>query len=276
LLGRCRKAEELGFDSAWSGDVMYDPFRPEDALLDCWSAITAWAAATSRIRIGSLISNIIFRSPALLARQAASVDEISGGRLELGIGAGMFPTDHAMNGIPVWSPRERIQRLAEAIEIVDRLLRGEPEPYSGRYYSFSEAVMAVSPAQRPRPPLTIAASHRRSIALAAKFADSWNTFGALGLTAEQQIESAAAGARMLDESCEAVGRDPQAVRRSILVFSPLDPWESIGAFRSIVDRYHALGFSEFVFYWPRDDQLETLEQAAAEVIPALRAELPQT
>jgi alkanesulfonate monooxygenase SsuD/methylene tetrahydromethanopterin reductase-like flavin-dependent oxidoreductase (luciferase family) len=269
-LERCRKAEVLGFDSVWTGDTMYDPFRPDMGFLDCWNVITAWSAATSRIRIGTLISNIIYRTPALLARQAASVDHISAGRLELGIGGGMFPTDHAMNGTPVWSPRERLERLVETIEIVDRLLRGETMEYSGRYYSFSEAVMAVLPVQQPRPPLTIAASHRGSIALAANFADSWNTFGGLGLTAEQHFEYAARRVRILDECCAHVGRDPEGVRRSILVYSPLDPWESIDAFRSIVGRYQALGFSEFILYWPRDDQLQILEQAAREVMPALR------
>jgi alkanesulfonate monooxygenase SsuD/methylene tetrahydromethanopterin reductase-like flavin-dependent oxidoreductase (luciferase family) len=270
ILRRGQKAEALGFDSLWTGDTMYDPFRPDTGLLDCWTVIAAWAAATGRIRIGSLISNIIFRSPALLARQAASVDQISGGRLELGIGAGMFPTDHAMNGIPVWGPRERRERLAETIEIVDRLLQGRLEPYSGRYYSFSEAVMAVLPLQQPRPPLTIAASHRRSIALAARYADSWNTFGGLGLTVDEHFEYAARRARILDECCAQVGRDPEAIRRSILVYSPLDPWESVGAFRSIVGRFQALGFSEFILYWPRDHQMRILDQVAREVLPALR------
>jgi alkanesulfonate monooxygenase SsuD/methylene tetrahydromethanopterin reductase-like flavin-dependent oxidoreductase (luciferase family) len=254
---------------------MYDPFHPDDGLLDCWTVVTAWATATTRIRVGTLISNIIFRSPALLARQAVSVDHISAGRLELGIGAGMFLTDHAMNGIPLWSPRERAERLAETTEIVDGLLRGERKEYSGRYYSFSDALMAVLPVQQPRPPLTIAASHRRSIAVAAHFADSWNTFGGLNLTSEQHFEYAAQRARILDECCAQVGRDSQAVRRSILVYSPLDPWESIEAFRSIVGRYQALGFSEFILYWPRDDQVHILEQTAREVIPALR-ERPQS
>lgn len=249
---------------------MYDPFRPDQSLLDCWTAITAWAAATSRIRIGTLISNIIFRTPALLARQAASVDHISGGRLELGIGAGMFPSDHTMNGIRVWSSRERSERLAETVEVVDRLLRGETRAYAGRYYSVSEAVMAVLPVQQPRPPLTIAASGRRSITVAANFADSWNTFGGLNLTPEQHFEYAAKRARVLDECCAQVGRDPEEVRRSILIFTPLDPWESIGAFRHVISRYQALGFSEFILYWPRDHQLRILEQAATEVMPALR------
>jgi alkanesulfonate monooxygenase SsuD/methylene tetrahydromethanopterin reductase-like flavin-dependent oxidoreductase (luciferase family) len=269
-LTRCLEAEALGFDSVWTGDTMYDPFEPEHGLLDCWTVITGWAAATSRIRIGTLISNIIFRTPALLARQAASVDAISSGRLELGIGAGMFTSDHAMNGVPEWSTRERCERLAETVEIVDRLLRGERRPYSGRYYSFSEAVMAVLPVQQPRPPLTIAASKRRSIAVAAQFADSWNTFGGLDLTAEQHYEYAAQRARILDKCCEEVGRDPSGVRRSILVYAPLDPWESVDAFRSVVARFRTLGFSEFILYWPRNDQLSVLEQVASDVMPALR------
>jgi alkanesulfonate monooxygenase SsuD/methylene tetrahydromethanopterin reductase-like flavin-dependent oxidoreductase (luciferase family) len=270
ILKRCRRAEALGFDSVWTGDTMYDPFRTDTGLLDCWTVVTAWATATRRIRIGTLISNIIFRTPALLARQAASLDHISAGRLELGVGTGMFPTDHAMNGVPVWSPQERVERLAETVEIVDRLLRGDPRPYSGRFYSLNEAVMAVLPVQEPRPPLTIAASHRRSIAVAANFADSWNTFGALDLTPKEHFEYAARRARILDACCTQVGRDPGAVRRSILVYSPLDPWESIEAFLSIVGRYQSLGFSEFIFYWPRDDQLRVLEQAASEVMPELR------
>jgi alkanesulfonate monooxygenase SsuD/methylene tetrahydromethanopterin reductase-like flavin-dependent oxidoreductase (luciferase family) len=270
-LQRCRRAEALGFDSVWTGDFMYDPFRPEQSLLDCWTAVTAWASATSRIRIGTLISNIIFRTPALLARQAASVDHVSAGRLELGIGTGMFRSDHAMNGIPVWGPRERSERFAEAVEIVDRLLRGDTKPYSGHYYALSDAVMAVLPVQRPRPPLTIAASNRRAIAVAATFADSWNTFGGLGLTPERHFEHAVRRTRLLDECCAEVGRDPGVVRRSILVYSPLDPWESIDAFRGIVDRYETLGFSEFILYWPRKDQVRIFEEAAMSVIPALRA-----
>ncbi|HET7271777.1 MAG TPA: LLM class flavin-dependent oxidoreductase, partial [Rubrobacter sp.] len=210
------------------------------------------------------------------------------GRLELGIGAGGAPTDHAMTGVPNREPRERAARLREFVEIVDQMLRNDVTTYRGSYYQVEDSQMHPAPVQKPRPPLTLAALGPRTIKIAADYADSWNFFPEYGLTVQQALEQTARRNRMLDDYCSEVGTDPRKITRSLLAIPRMvdSPFASDDAFHDFVGRYREAGINEFIFYWWREDAIEygydrsfversldqeTLERLATEALPRLRA-----
>lgn len=288
LVERWRYLDDLGFDSAWVADHFTNPWYPNESWLEAWTLLSALAVHTERIRLGTMVTNISLHNPAVLAKQALTVDHVSNGRLELGIGAGGAPTDHTMTGVPTWEPRERAARLREFVEIVDQLLRNEVTTYRGRYYHVEDSQMHPAPVQKPRPPLTLAALGPRTIKIAAEYADSWNFFPEYGLTVKQALEQTARRNRMLDDYCSEVGRDPQEITRSLLAIPRMvdAPFDSDDAFHDFVGRYREAGIDEFILYWWREDALEygydralversvdreTLERLATEVIPRLRA-----
>ena len=156
MLAHFEDLETTGFDSAFLADHFANPFGRTD-WLECWTLLAALANATQRIRIGNLISSPIYRHPAVIAQHALTVDHISGGRLEVGLGAGGSPFDHSMTGVPMWSLRERVDRLGEFVTVVDQMLRQEVTTYKGEYYEVAEALMLSKPLQQPRPRLLVAA-----------------------------------------------------------------------------------------------------------------------
>jgi F420-dependent oxidoreductase-like protein len=268
-LERWRLFERLGFDSAWDCDHYVQPSRPDGPYLEAWTLLAALAAGTERIRVGVLVSSNTFRHPALLAREAITVDHISGGRLELGLGAGWYAAEHEMYGIDFPPPRELVDRFREAVEVVDSLLRNELTTYEGRHYRLRDAPSRPPPVQRPRPPLTLGAHGPRMLRIVARHADAWNSFGT-----PEEIRSRGA---ILDEACAAIGRDPREIVRSLYYWvarAAGDPWSSTDAFLDVVGRYREAGIEEFILDHPRDDQLDVLERVAADVIPRLRRDLP--
>jgi alkanesulfonate monooxygenase SsuD/methylene tetrahydromethanopterin reductase-like flavin-dependent oxidoreductase (luciferase family) len=280
-IDRWRELEELGFDSLWLADHFVNPNLPTGRWFDAWTLLPAAAVLTRRIRLGVLVTSITFRHPALLAKQALTVDHLSGGRLELGIGAGGAPHDQAMTGGEAWPPAERAGRFREVVAIVDRLLREEVATYEGQAYAVRGAVMTPGPVQRPRPPLTLAAHGPVTMRLAAEYADTWNTSaggsgaGPRPRTAAECLAGVRARNERLDALCAAVGRDPAAVRRSILAgggVTPDTPWASAEAFRDFVGRYREAGIDEFIFYYPSraEKAAGAWERIAREVIPSLR------
>ncbi len=281
LVENCRRVESLGYDSFWVADHFVNRHSLEEDWFDGWSVITALAAQTHRVRLGTLVTNIIYRNPALLAKQALTVDHISQGRLNLGIGAtSELDPSHHMTGVEVWNTPERVQRFREVIEIVDQLLRNEITTYQGRYYTVSEARMKPSPVQKPRPPLTIAAFGPTTLKVAARYADVWNTFGGWNLPPQQTLEMLRERSDQLEQYCAKIGRDPHTVTRSFLAGITDDrPFASLDAFNDFIGRYSQIGFSEFIFYYdcpgmPPDKSLthEMIERIATEAIPALRAQ----
>jgi len=287
LVERWQYLDELGFDSAWVADHFVNPFSPSEPFLEGWTLLSALATQTQRIRLGTMVTNSSLHNPAVLAKQALTVDHVSGGRLELGIGAGGAPPDHTMTGIPDYDPPERAARLREFTEIVDQLLRNEVTTYRGRYYQVEDAEMHPAPVQKPRPPLMIAALGPKTLRIAAEYADSWNFIPEEDLTPREALEQTAERNRMLDDYCAQIGRDPGEITRSLLAwpFMPETPFDSDDAFHEFIGRYREVGIDEFIFYWLREEALEcgydrsmversagraTLERLAGEVIPALR------
>jgi alkanesulfonate monooxygenase SsuD/methylene tetrahydromethanopterin reductase-like flavin-dependent oxidoreductase (luciferase family) len=226
-----REVEELGLDSLWVPDHLVNTIgsRP---FYEGWTTLAALAQATSRIRIGTLVSSIVFRDPRVLAKQALAVDHVSGGRLEVGVGAGA-DEDNEAAGLRPWTPRERSDRLRAFVEELDDLLRGDER--------------RGFPLQRPRPPLTIAAWSPRNIRLAAERADRWNTMGGYGLSAEEGLRAAAAQVAALEAASD------RPVIRSFLHgyrWVAETPLASVEAFADFAGRYRDIGFDELLFYYP--------------------------
>ena len=263
---RWRYFESLGFDSLWDCDHYIQPSRPTGPYFEAWTLLAALAARTERIRIGVLVSCNTFRHPALLAKQAVTVDHISDGRLELGLGAGWYAPEHEMLGIDFPPPPELVGRFREAVEVVDRLLRNDTTTYRGRYYRLSEATSRPGPLQKPRPPLMLGGHGPKVLRIVAAYGDAWNSFGT--------VDELRARNRILDEHCAAIGRDPGAIRRSLYGWAaimPNDPWASVDAFHEVVGRYREAGIHEFIIDQPPEERFSVLERVAAEAIPALRA-----
>ncbi len=274
-----QKFDKLGFDTTWTADHFVNYANPTSPWLDGWTTLAALANCTSRIRIGTLVTSIPFRHPAVLARQAMTVDHISNGRLEIGIGAGApgkIDPSYTMTGIEDWPFKERTERLKEQVEIVDTLLRNTTSSYDGKYYKLKDAMMAPGPVQKPRPPLVVAAHVKASLRIAAEYADTWVSFGAdFGAPTEVVVEKTQKRISYLDKYCEKIGRDPGSLRRSLLVFGAEanTAFASEEQFVEIVERYTALGINELVFFYPffTPDQIPMFEKIAQETIPSLKS-----
>ena len=269
LVERWQYFERLGFDSAWDCDHFNQPSRPTGPYYEGWTLLAGLAARTSRIRVGVLVSSNTFRHPGLLAHEAMTVDHISNGRLELGLGAGWFVPEHEQFGIVLSPPGELVGRFHEAVQIVDGLLRHGQITFAGKHYRLKDAHVRPNPIQRPRPPFTLGAHKSRMLRICAEYADSWNSFGT--------VEEMRQRNHVLDEHCAAIGRDPQAIWRSFYGWASkmkeqglADPWTSVGAFEEMVGRYGDAGVNEFIVDAPGSDQFPVLERVAIDVIPRLR------
>lgn len=261
--------EQLGFDSAWVCDHYQQPSRPAGPYFEGWTLLAALAARASRMRLGVLVSSNTFRHPPLLAKEAVTVDHISAGRLELGLGAGWFGPEHTAFGIPFPEPAELVARFREAVILIDRLLRQDVTTFEGTYYQVIEAPFRPAPVQRPRPPLTLGAHRPRMLRVVAEYADRWNSHASVAEMAERN--------QILDEQCAAVGRQPSDIIRSLYGWASqmgIDPWTSPEAFRDVVGRYQEAGVSEFLLDAPAPEAQPMMERIMAEVVPALRAERP--
>jgi alkanesulfonate monooxygenase SsuD/methylene tetrahydromethanopterin reductase-like flavin-dependent oxidoreductase (luciferase family) len=279
VLSRFKHVEELGFDLVTTGDHFVDWKNPSAPWLEAWTVLAAVARETTRIRLATYVSQIPLRNPAMLARQALTVDHISGGRLEVGLGTGLtIDPAYDMIGIPNWEPQERVARFQEYVEIVDRLLSHEKSSYEGRYYRVKDAVMNPRPLQRPRPPLVIAALGPTMLRHAARYADNWNSLSFADRFDKQVAETAERLAR-IDDACAAIGRDPSSLRRSYLMFDPasratggrITYYESEDVFVDMVGRIRELGISEVGLYFPIvAAQRPMFERIARDVIPKMK------
>lgn len=266
-------AEELGYDHAWLVDHLVDTDGPPDhPCHEAWTLLAAIAARTTRIRLGVLVTSNTFRHPSLLLKEAVTVDHISNGRLVLGIGCGWHPDEHRRYGIPLPDPPERVSRLEEAVELIDRLMTSKRATFHGRYYSLDDAALEPRPIQQPRIPILIAAHRPRMIGIAARSADQWDTFPTMPGTATEGIgEDIDARVRRFEAACRGVGRDPRSVRRS--TWAPASVAGSETAFVDFVRRHHALGFTDFSTTRPDPSRSGAQRSIAGDVIPYLRREL---
>jgi alkanesulfonate monooxygenase SsuD/methylene tetrahydromethanopterin reductase-like flavin-dependent oxidoreductase (luciferase family) len=244
------RAEGLGFAHGWVYDHI--AWRGHTPWYDGYSTLAAVAATTRRMELGTLVTSPNFRHPVPAAHAIRAIDDISDGRLMVGIGAGGtgLASDGGRLGGEPWSAGERADRFEEWVSLLDRLLRGPETTHDGRFYSVRAFQVQPLPGHRPRPPFAIAANGPRGMRLAARHADMWITTG------EKQADDphGALARRMarLDEVCASEGRDPKELRRLLLTGFTGEPWvESEQAFSELAGRYAEIGITDIVLHWPR-------------------------
>jgi alkanesulfonate monooxygenase SsuD/methylene tetrahydromethanopterin reductase-like flavin-dependent oxidoreductase (luciferase family) len=271
ILDEFQMAESLGFDHAWLVDhLVGTDGPPEIGCLEGWTLLSAIAASTTRIRLGVLVSSNTFRNPALLLKEAVTVDHVSGGRVILGLGTGWHEDEHRRYGIDLPAPGERVDRFEEAVQVITSLMSQERTTFNGRYYRLDDARLQPPPIQQPRIPILIAAHRPRMLRIAARYADQWDTFAAIQGTATEGVEADIADRiSRLDDACREIGRDPGEIRRS--TWATREVLRSTDAYVDFVRRHHALGFTDFTTVLPAPEHASVLQTVAAEIIPAIRA-----
>jgi alkanesulfonate monooxygenase SsuD/methylene tetrahydromethanopterin reductase-like flavin-dependent oxidoreductase (luciferase family) len=273
--------ESIGLDGAWLADQAV-PDRL--SILEAWTALAALAADTTRIRLGTLITNAAIRNAMLLARQALTVDQISGGRVDVGVGAGYYEDDHRWLGIDYLDAKGRVQRLTEVVEVLDKALRGERVTYAGMHVRLDDAP-SLKPVQFPRPPIWIAVHGPKSLSLAARLADAAAAVGDEGKFIDETLPTFRERMKRLDEICAEQGRDPRSLRRCYLAGFAEEPlFASDESVSDFIGRFAEAGATDLVFTLanPAQPAFETgarsgqfatrekLERLAADVLPAVR------
>ena len=246
-LQSARRLEAAGFHGVWAWDHFVSRGKLTDPVLECWSMLAAGAMATERVRLGSFVTNVMNRHPAVLARQAATVAELSGGRLELGIGIGGHQAEHEAYGIPFPAPPERAARLEEAIAVLRLLLGGGPVDYEGRFYQLHEA--HAFPAPQPPPRIIVGGERPAGARLAARLADAWTMFDPAWdrLWPVFQDALAAAGRSRADVSV-VVGLD------MVPGVAPEDQ-PILADLAVTAAEWQARGADELILHWIRPEQL---------------------
>lgn len=270
-----QRAEQMGFDHAWTYDHMnWRTFQARD-WYTAVPTLTAAALATTRIRLGVLVASPNLRHPAYLAKEVATLDDISEGRLILGIGAGAEGLDASVTRRTPWSRPERADRFAEYLRLTDLLLTQPVTTFDGSYYVANEFHSYPRCRQQPRVPFAVAATGRRGMRLVARYAQYWVTHGIPNLFVSAPYEQALPAIRQqceaLDKACVEIGRDPSSLGR-MLVTGPSvgGVLASSDAFFDAAGQFAELGITDFVVQWPRPEEpypgrVEVLEQVAAEL-----------
>ena len=254
-----RIADEGGFDHVWDFDHLASigEVGPDRPIFEGWALQAAMAEATKRVRFGCLVTGNTYRHPVLLAKLAVTVDHLSAGRLEFGIGAAWAEIEHTMYGIEGLD--HRVGRLSESLRIIKSLWTEERTNFDGRYYRLSDAIANPKPVQKPHPPIWIGASGETTLRLVARHADVWNISGG-------DIDRVKELTAMFEAACATVGRDPSTIRRS-LQFG----WDgkNRGELVELSAKMLEAGVTEQVIYLRGADPVRLAERIA-EALPDLR------
>ncbi len=266
-----RRAEDLGFHAAYTYDhLSWRNFR-DGPWFGALPTLAAAAGVTERMRLGTLVTSPNFREPVTLAKDLMTLDDLSGGRITLGLGAGTTGFDATVLGGEGWSARERADRLRDFTVLLDRLLTEPAVTHDEGHYRAHEARTIPGPVQEPRVPFAIAATGPRGLRLAVRYGQAWVTTGdaSVGEEGTPAASHAAVGAQVtrLETACEEAGRDPGSVERILLTgFTPDRPLDSVDAFVETAAAYRAQGITEIVLHWPIADSQFAADQATFEKI----------
>lgn len=258
LASRARLAEELGFDGAWG----FDHFQPMygEGPGNCFEGLTTLAAlagATTRIRLGLLVTGATYRHPSVLAAQAVTIDHASHGRLELALGAAWFETEHRALDIDFPAPGERFDRLEDTLAMITRLMTGDPVSFDGHRFHLRDAQVRPTPVQHPHPPIWIGGTGpSRTLPLAARWADAWHAFGS--------PESLREASARLDRLTEEAGREPSSILRA----GSLSLDGSLEEVRATALAWQEAGWGYLVCGWPGEGR-QRVEEFATQVLPEL-------
>lgn len=257
VLALARHVEQTGWDGIWYADH----FMPHDddtsaPFPEAWTTLSALGAQVPRLRIGTLVTGNTYRHPAVLAKMAATLDHITGGRVVLGLGSGWQENEHRQYGIPFYTVAERLRRLDEACQVIKSLFGEKESNFAGRYYQLEGAWLEPKPVQQPLPLLIGGGGEQVTLKITARYADEWNVWGTPDVLAHKMS--------ILDGHCRDVGRDPAQIQRSAvaLLFMSDDPAEvarirdanidrahlagSPAEVRDEIERYRELGVDEFI------------------------------
>ena len=260
LVERVQFTESAGFDGAW----VFDHFTPlygaaNGPCMEGWTLLAGLAAVTSRIRLGVLVTGITYRHPSILATEAITVDQISNGRLEIGVGAAWHEPEHEQLGVPFPPLKERAERLEEGVQVMRLLMTKDRATFAGRHYQLNKASYHPRPVQRPHPPIWIGAGGEQlMLPIVARQADAWHAFGS--------DDSLARKSRLLDQLAEKAGRDPKAILRSASL-SLSRPWDQV---RRRSAQLRAAGFGYLIAEWPSEGK-RRLDEFVEKVMPELAA-----
>jgi probable F420-dependent oxidoreductase len=247
--------EQLGFDSLWMTDHILserydtssgttqpadpDALPPATPMMEAWTLLGATASRTSRIRVGTLVTPVTFRHPSMLIKQAVTVDQMTGGRFILGLGAGYTEREHRAWGIPYPPAKQRVEMLRETLEMLRELQSNDHTTYNGKHYQLDNAPFEPKPVNG-RIPIMIGAAKPAMLRLTAEFADGFNVAGSYNFVRDRFEE--------LDGICREIGRDPSEISRTVGVFyAPVDPLSSVERALHVLRKYHEAGAQEVVF-----------------------------
>jgi alkanesulfonate monooxygenase SsuD/methylene tetrahydromethanopterin reductase-like flavin-dependent oxidoreductase (luciferase family) len=255
-----QRAEELGFHAAYTYDHLTWRSFQNDPWFGAVPTLTAAACATERLRLGTLVTSPNFRHPVTLAKELMTLDDISGGRITVGIGVGGTGFDATAFGQEPWTPRERADRFDEFLPLLDRLLAQDETTVEGRFYTAIEARNIPGCVQQPRVPFYVAATGPRGLKLAAKYGQGWVTYGDPRGPGDVPINQAPAVIEAqlgkLRAACEAEGRDFAGIQKMLLQGSTAEqPLVSLDAFVDWAGTYRDLGIDELVIHWPVPDSI---------------------
>jgi F420-dependent oxidoreductase-like protein len=261
-------AEEAGFCSLWVMDHFFQIEmigRPEEPMLEAYSTLNFLAAVTKRIRLGALVTGVIYRYPGILVKTVTTLDVLSAGRAYFGVGAAWYESEAIALGVPFPPLKERFERLEETVQLALQMWSGNVAPYSGKHYHLAETLCSPLPISKPHPPIMIGgAGEKRTLPLVAKYADACNLY------AFENLEVIRAKLEILRRYCENVGRPFDEIERTAI--GSIDLRKGKMSARETIDycrRVNQAGIQHFIVSMPEDHELEPIELMGKEVIPAV-------
>ncbi len=259
-------AEAAGFTSLWVMDHFYQIEmigKPEEPMLEAYSALNFLAAVTRQIRLGALVTGVIFRHPGLLAKTVTTLDVLSGGRAYFGVGAAWYQREATGLGVPFPPLKERFERLEETLQIALQMWSGKVAPFNGKYYQLAETLNSPQPISQPHPPIMIGGEgEKKTLALVAKYADACNLY------AFENLDSVRAKIDVLRRHCDAIGRRFDDIERTAI--GGIDVGKS-GARQTIeyCRNVSAAGIQHLIVSMPGDHEIAPIEMMGKDVIPAV-------
>lgn len=261
LVRRAQVAESLGLDTIWVVDHFFGGRDEMAPTHEAYTVLAGLAMATERVRLGVMVAGNTYRNPALLLKQAITVDHISNGRVDFGIGAGWWDREHEAYSYEFPSAGDRVTMFEEALAAIESFQTNERTNFEGKFYRYVNTPFEPKSLQEGGLPIVIGAGGPRMLGITARYADIWNT--------RSPLDDAVAKSKQLDEKCREIGRDPREIMRSVWPHD--NHLGSLDTLTNYITSFREQGFDDFQFTWPEnDDEMAVVEEAARTVIPEMR------
>jgi alkanesulfonate monooxygenase SsuD/methylene tetrahydromethanopterin reductase-like flavin-dependent oxidoreductase (luciferase family) len=261
LVRRAQLVESMGLDTIWVVDHFFGGSDEMGDTHEAYTVLAGLAVATERVRMGVMVAGNNYRNPVVLLKQAVTVDHISNGRVDFGIGAGWWEREYEAFSYEFPSAGDRVSMFEEALEAIDSFQHNPRTNYHGKFYQYVNTPFEPKAVQESGLPIVVGAGGPRMLGITAKHADIWNT--------RSPLEEAKRRSNVLDEKCREIGRDPGEIMRS--VWPGQNQLGSLDNLTSYIESFREQGFDDFLFAWPEnDDELAVITEAAATVIPGMR------